>query len=448
MRRDHGRRTLTPRDDTKSLRRVIVAVCVVAATGSGGAPARAAATDVSATSASPYVVMLSSGRDSASVVRSRLERSVGFTASVSYGHALSGFAATLTPAQVSRLRNDSSVLSIVPDAVVSSAGSKRPTRVAPESIPPGVKRIGAGANGAGAAVAVLDTGLDLANPDLNAAAGVNCVKTAKAPQDEDGHGTHVGGTIAARADGADVVGVAPDTRLYAVKVLDATGKGRLSGLLCGVDWVVANAERLDIRVANLSLGARGYDDGACGARNGDPLHAAICAAADDRILFVAAAGNDGSNFAATIPAAYPEVLTVTAATDTDGLPGGLGAAACVSSESDDTAGSYSNFATSAAASHTLAAPGTCVVSTALGGGVGTMLGTSMAAPHVAGAAALCLGAAGAPGPCATLDSTAAVIQRLREDAAKRAQAGFGFTGDPLDPLDGRQLGHLVSAAGY
>ena len=69
-----------------------------------------------------------------------------------------------------------------------------------------------------------------------------------------------------------MVGVAPGTRLYSVKVLDASAKGRLSGLLCGIEWVRANAERLDIRVANVSITAAGSDDGACGARDGSPLH--------------------------------------------------------------------------------------------------------------------------------------------------------------------------------
>ena len=437
---------VTARDRLKCAGRIAAAALVAAVvlSGGGAAPAFAAA---SSAPASPYVITLSSSRDDASVVTSRLERSVGFSASRTYGRAFRGFAATLTPTQLTRIKSDGSVRSVVRDVAISAAGSKS-SRARPEIMPAGVERIDAEGNGAAtSAVAVLDTGLDLANPDLNAAPGTNCVKPGKAPQDDSGHGTHVGGTIAARADGADVIGVAPNTRLYAVKVLDSSGNGRLSYLLCGIEWVKANAQRLGIGVANISIGARGSDDGACGTRVADPLHAAICSSAAAGILYVAAAGNSGADFKDTVPAAYPEVLTVTAATDTDGLPGGRGASACEPSERDDTAGSYSNFGTSAdAEAHTLAAPGTCVTSTRLGGGVTTMLGTSMAAPHVAGAAALCLGTAGGRAPCAGLD-TSAVLQRLRRDAERRGE-DFGFAGDAFAPFAGRRMGHLVSVIDY
>lgn len=395
-----------------------------------------------------YVVTLAGTGDESAAVRARLERGVGFVSSMTYTQSLSGFAATLTAAQAAEIRKESRVTSVVPDVEIRASGAKRSTAPQPEVLPPGVKRIGAEGHGpAKSAVAVLDTGLDLANSDLNAVHGVNCVKASKPAQDDDGHGTHVGGTIAARADGAAAIGVAPNTRLYSVKVLSAGGKGRLSGLLCGIDWVKANARRLDIGVANVSITASGSDDGACGARTGDPLHAAICDSAAAGILYVAAAGNAAGDLARTVPAAYSEVLTVSAATDTDGLPGGTGAPAC--DERDDTAASYSNFATTDAdAAHLLAAPGTCVISSRLGGGVETMQGTSMAAPHVAGAAALCRGSAEGPGPCASLGSPSEVIQQLREDAAERAAEGFGFAGDPFQPFADRRMGHLVSAVDY
>ena len=429
--------------------RIALATTVVAGFA-GAAPGVASAAPTPA----PYVVSLVESQDDVALSTGRLERAFGFSSSDVYVHALRGFAAPLTPGQIEKLKDHPAVSSVVPDVEISSAGKPGASApVAAEQLPVGVKRIGAeGKGAASSAVAVLDTGLDLANRDLNASHGINCVKDGKPAQDDDGHGTHVGGTIAARADGGGVIGVAPGTRLYAVKVLDSSAKGRLSGLLCGMEWVRANAERLDIRVANASITAPGSDDGACGARDGSPLHAAICSSVAAGIVYVAATGNASQDFARTAPAAYGEVLAVTAATDTDGREGGIGGAACEAGERDDRSGTYSNFATTdAAAAHTLAAPGTCVVSSKIGGGVTTMLGTSMAAPHVAAAAALCIGTGDGAGPCATSDPAllaANVTRQLQADAAQRSGEGFGFLGDPLSILNGRHMGHLVSALDY
>jgi len=100
-----------------------------------------------------------------------------------------------------------------------------------ETAPTGVRRTGAATttttqgSAASVNVAVIDTGIGLSNTDLNAVAGTNCVNPANAPEDDNGHGTHVSGTIAAKNTGSRVVGVAPSTTLYAVKVLNAQGSG-------------------------------------------------------------------------------------------------------------------------------------------------------------------------------------------------------------------------------
>jgi subtilisin family serine protease len=349
------------------------------------------------------------------------------------------------------LEADPAVRYVAPDTMFEAHAA---TVVAEhERVPRGVRRIGAATlervnDASTVSVAVLDTGLDLGNADLNAVSGVNCVAPGASAQDDNGHGTHVGGTIAGRNTGTGVVGVAPGTQLYAVKVLNKRASGTLSTILCGIDWVTENASRLNIRVANMSFGGAGRNDGACGRINGDPEHEAICASVATGVTYVASAGNAKTNFAATVPAAYPEVLSVTATTETDGSPGALGPAACAKRERDDMYRTASNYAVAGGeAAHTIAAPGTCIGSTKLGGGVQTMSGTSMAAPHAAATAALCLGHGAATGPCAGL-TPARLIEKLRDDALAAAGSGFGYLGDPFRPIAGRSYGHLVSATTY
>jgi len=413
------------------------------------AAASAAKPDAAAT---PQIVVLQDGADLPSKAIDRMARSYGIKLQHRYDTILDGFAADLTADQIAALRAEPAVAFIEEDAVVAeAAGLSEPVR-AGETVPPGIRRVGGVAGTltrpAAAPVAVLDTGLDLANADLVARAGTNCVKPGAAPQDDSGHGTNVGGIIGARNTGAGVTGVAPGTPLYAVKVLAKNGAGTLSQILCGINWVTANAGALGIRVANMSITGTGADDGACGNKNNDSWHKAVCASVAAGVTWVVSAGNASAGFEKTIPAAYPEVLTVTAMTDVDGLPGAKGKApTCKKGETDDRFGTYSNFAaTPAAVAHTLAAPGTCVVSAKLGGGTSTYFGTSQAAPHAAGAAAACFGTPEVPGPCAAL-SPAGVIARLRDDATA-AGAAVGFAGDPFTPLAGKTFGPLLAAASY
>lgn len=259
-----------------------------------------------------------------------------------------------------------------------------------QTLPWGVDRIDAdlawpaGNTGKGVKVAVLDTGIDYDHPDLVVAGGVNFVGTRDGSttqtdwNDNHGHGTHCAGIIAGRNNTVGAVGVAPEAALYGVKVLSDSGSGYTSDIIQGLDWCVANG----IKVASLSLGGGGTTS----------LKAACDRAYSRGVLIVAAAGNSAG--AVMYPAAYTSVVAVSATTSQNQLA------------------SFSNRG----AQIELAAPGVSIYSTYKNGGYAYMSGTSMACPHVAGAAVL----AWASG----LGSNAAVRQRLTSTAEDLGTAGF------------------------
>lgn len=337
----------------------------------GGATSPAASTRRADTIPGSYIVVFRDLVDPPASVTDRLERALGFRAEHRYSRAIRGFAARLAPAQLTALTRHPNVALVVPDRPVSALDGVPLTTG--DTVPTSVRRIEAGSAAlthgvSSATVAVVDSGVDLNHPDLNVRGGANCVGTGP-PEDDNGHGTHVAGTIAARNDGVGVTGVAPGTTVYAVKVLDGAGSGSWSSVICGLDWAIGTRSDADatndIDVANLSLGGAGTSVRNCVSTT-DPLHLAICRATSSGIVVVAAAGNDGGTDT-TYPAAYPGVIGVSATTASGRLA------------------SWSNRGPHAP----VAAPGTNQT-TLRGGGYWAFQGSSSAAPVVSGIAALAL----------------------------------------------------------
>jgi subtilisin family serine protease len=387
-----------------------------------------------------------------------------------YDDALEGFAAEIPPGDLSEVRSDPRVEFVAKDRVLEASEQKRPKGIRRVDAEKSSTEAGNGGGKVNADIAILDAGIYKQHRDLKIAGGYNCVGEDKtAWSDGDGHGTHVAGTAAAKDNRIGVVGVAPGARLWAVKVLNNRGEGAFSWAICGIDWVTGkNTDgdaTNDIEVANMSLGATvaGSDDGNCGW-NGDlspngpaAMHLAICRSVGAGVFYTVAAGNDRKDFAksscdgghscADVPAAFDQVLTVTAMADFNGKPGG-GASSTCRRDVDDTFANFSNYTTAGSpdANHTIAAPGVCIRSTWNNGGYKSMSGTSMASPHVAGAAALCIATSATTGKCT--GGPTDVMNTLRSDGAAQP-ASYGFFGDPNDPFGStRYYGYLVYAGGY
>lgn len=263
-------------------------------------------------------------------------------------------AVEMTAAVASQLRQNPNILAVEPDGVVKAVA---------ETTDWGVTRVEApvvqssGYKGTGIKVGVIDTGIDLEHEDLSVKGGVNCITATASYDDDNGHGTHCAGTIAALDNEVGVLGVAPEASLYAVKVLDSTGSGYLSDVVEGIDWAVSN----QMDVISMSLGA---------SSGTTALQTACDNAYNQGLVVVAAAGNSGTSAGTGdnvgYPARYASVIAVAAT---------------------DSADVRAYFSSTGPAVE-VAAPGYSIYSTYLGNAYKYLSGTSMATPHVAGIMAL------------------------------------------------------------
>ena len=322
-----------------------------------------------------YIVVLEDGVSPSDVARGH-----GFVPEIVYNHALNGFSAPISPIALSELKQDPRVLHIEQDQKMYASV---------QTLPTGIDRIDAEPETSlssyvgDVTVAIIDTGVDFDHPDLNVVHRVDCAKrgpfnsNCSVNQGDDGygHGTHVAGTVAALDNNIGPVGVVPGADLWAIKVLGDNGSGYNSWVIAGVDYVTANANSVD--VANMSLGGS----------FSSALNNAVENSINAGVVFVVAAGNESDNAANYSPASAPNAITTSALADFDGIGGGLNDQIVVFSscteDKDDSFACFSNYGSDV----DIMAPGVSIYSTYKNGGYATFSGTSMASPHVAGAAA-------------------------------------------------------------
>ena len=316
-----------------------------------------------------YIVVLKPGTAS-NAVAAEHARTHGARIGFVYQHALKGYSAVMPKGRLAALRADDRVAYVERDGVVTAAAQTLPWGI--DKIDADISSTRAG-DGSGAvtnvSVYVLDTGVDAKHADLTVARHVNFAGGPN--RDCNGHGTHVAGTIAAKDNGSDVVGVAPGAPITGVKVLSCSGSGTVSGVVKGIDWVTTNAT--GPAIANMSLGggaSQAIDD-------------AVRSSVGSGVFYSVAAGNEGADACSSSPARAGA-----------GVNNGIMTVAAT--DSADRESSWSNYGSCV----DIWAPGVGVLSTKLNGGTSTKSGTSMAAPHGGGGGALLLSGQPSAGPTA------------------------------------------------
>lgn len=285
---------------------------------------------------------------------------VGKTISQSYVKTIKGIALELTDDELQTLRQDDRIDYIEQDQILSVSMGGPPGGGGggggsdPQVTPWGISRVNGGVDGTGKTAWIIDSGIDLDHPDLNVDVAISATFLGgnTTPDDQNGHGTHVAGTVAAIDNEIGVIGVAAGATVVSVRVLNRRGSGSNSGVIAGVDYVGANASVND--VTNMSLGG-----GISSA-----LDAAVVGASS-ACKFVLAAGNESQNANNSSPARANGNNIYTVSSMAQG----------------DNWSSFSNYGNPPV---DYCAPGSSVYSTYKSGGYATLSGTSMAAPHVCG----------------------------------------------------------------
>lgn len=276
---------------------------------------------------------------------------------------INGMSVYLPPQAERALKGRPEILRIDDDLVINAIAKPQPPPQPAQELPWGVDRIDADlawvtTKGLAIKVAILDTGIDLDHLDLqaNIKGNVNTINPLKSGNDDNGHGTHVAGIVAAVDNTIGVIGTGQEIYLYAVKVLSKTGSGWLSDLIEGLDWCINNK----MQVINMSLGS---------SSDNQSFHDAITKTYQAGIIQVAAAGNNGgSGGAITYPAKYSETIAISAV------------------DKNDQIAVFSSYGPEI----DLTAPGVDIKCTYNNGYYKILSGTSMACPHVSGTAALVL----------------------------------------------------------
>ncbi|MFF4871728.1 S8 family peptidase [Streptomyces sp. NPDC000961] len=290
----------------------------------------------------------------------KLISAYGGTVRKTFGSALNGYTATLDATAARRLAADPSVASVEQNQVVRSDATQNNApwgldRIDQANLPLSGTYTYPDSAGAGVTAYVIDTGVRISHSELagRAVNGYDAVQNDTVAQDGNGHGTHVATTVA-----GTTYGVAKKAKVVAVRVLDNNGSGTTAGVIAGIDWVTSHHTAGVPAVANLSLGG--------GAST--TLDNAVRRSIADGITYAVAAGNSGANASSSSPARVTEALTV----------GATG--------NNDAKSSWSNYGSVL----DLFAPGVSITAGWHTGdsATNTISGTSMAAPHVAGAAAI------------------------------------------------------------